>query len=57
MECESVIELVNERDTLRERVRELENRYQADSITINQLNVALDVITEKYARLRRIKGL
>ena len=57
MECENVIELVNERDTLRERIRELENRYQADCITINQLNVALDVMTEKYIRLRDIKGL
>lgn len=34
-----------------------DNRHQSDCIRINQLNVALDVMTEKYQRLRELKGL
>lgn len=34
-----------------------DDRHQADCIKINQLNVALDVMTEKYQRLRELKGL
>ncbi len=39
------------------RIAELEARHQSDCITINQLNTALDVMTEKYQRLRNIHGL
>lgn len=34
-----------------------DKRHQSDCIRINQLNVALDVMTEKYQRLRELKGL
>ncbi len=40
-----------------ERISELEDRHQSDRITINQLHTALDVMTEKYQRLREINGL
>ncbi len=42
---------------LRNKIAELENRHQSDCITINQLHTALDVMTEKYQRLREIHGL
>ena len=35
----------------------LENRHQSDCIEINQLNTALEVILDKYQRLKEIKGL
>lgn len=41
----------------RNRIAELENRHQSDCITINQLHTALDVMTEKYQKLREIQGL
>ncbi len=41
----------------RNRIAELENRHQSDCITINQLHTALDVMIEKYQRLREIHGL
>ena len=34
-----------------------EERYQKDCITINQLNVTIDVLTYKLARLRNSVGL
>lgn len=34
-----------------------ENRYQRDCIAINQLNVTIDVLTDKLARLRGQEGL
>lgn len=34
-----------------------EQRYQSDCITINQLNVTIDVLVEKLARLRGHIGL
>ena len=34
-----------------------EERYQRDCITINQLNVTIDVLTDKLARLRKSVGL
>jgi len=39
------------------RISELEGRHQSDCITINQLHTALDVMTEKYQKLREIHGL
>lgn len=40
-----------------ERLEELEDRHQSDCIEINRLNVALEVITEKYMKLREVHGL
>lgn len=34
-----------------------EQRYQSDCITINQLHTTIDVLTDKLARLREVKGL
>lgn len=34
-----------------------ENRYQSDCVTINQLNVTIDVLIDKLARLRKSAGL
>lgn len=36
---------------------ELEDRHQSDCIEINRLNVALEVMTEKYIKLREVHGL
>lgn len=36
---------------------ELEKRHQSDCIEINRLNVALEVMTEKYMKLREVHGL
>lgn len=41
----------------RDRLDELENQHQSDCIKINQLHTALDVMAEKYQRLRELKGL
>ena len=35
----------------------LEDRHQQDCITINQLNVTIEVLVDKLSRLREIKGL
>lgn len=35
----------------------LEDRHQSDCIEINRLNTALEVILDKYQRLKEIKGL
>ena len=35
----------------------LEDRHQQDCITINQLNVTIDVLVGKLSRLREMKGL
>ena len=34
-----------------------EQRYQSDCITINQLNVTINVLIDKLAKLREVKGL
>lgn len=34
-----------------------EQRHQSDCITINQLQTALDVIVDRYANLRKNKGM
>lgn len=36
---------------------ELQDRHQSDCIEINKLNVALEVMTEKYMKLREVHGL
>lgn len=38
-------------------ISELEGRHQSDCIEINRLNVALEVMTEKYMKLREVHGL
>ena len=37
------------------RIKGYDRRHQEDCITINQLNVALDVMTEKYIRLKGLR--
>ena len=44
-------------DYLKEELEKLGDAHQLDLITINQLQVALDVIVDKYERLRKQKGL
>lgn len=39
------------------RIFELEDRHQSDCIEINRLNVAVEVIMEKYMKLREVHGL
>lgn len=34
-----------------------EERHQSDCIRINELTVALDVLVDRYANLRKIHGL
>lgn len=46
-----------EKRDLRERIEKQERRYQNDCITINQLHTTIDVLTDKLARLREVKGL
>lgn len=38
-------------------IAKYESRHQDDCITINQLQVALDVLVDRYANLRKIHGL
>ena len=44
-------------DIQNKRISELEDRHQSDCIEINRLNVALEVMTEKYMKLREVHGL
>ena len=39
------------------RIAELEDRYQSDCITINQLNTTIDVLVDKLNTLRKLNGL
>lgn len=41
---------------MKERIAAFEDRYQSDCITINQLNVCIDILCEKYSVLREIHG-
>ena len=57
-----IIELLNEIEEIKKdwcfaRMSELEDRHQSDCIEINRLNVALEVMTEKYMKLREVHGL
>lgn len=40
-----------------DKIAKLNDRHQFDCIKINQLNVVIDVLVEKYARLREVHGL
>ena len=46
-----------EEHSSRPRFEWYEDRYQSDCITINQLHTTIDVLTDKLARLREVKGL
>lgn len=55
-----VKELTDEINELTDRLNSrqiLENQHQSDCIKINRLNVALDIMTEKYVNLRKSVGL
>lgn len=41
----------------KKRIEELEDRHQSDCIRINQLLTTIDVLTERYQKLREIHGL
>ena len=46
-----------EKDCCFARMSELEDRHQSDCIEINRLHTALEVMTEKYMKLREVHGL
>lgn len=55
-----VKELTDEINDLTDRLNSrqiFEDQHQSDCIKINQLNVALDIMTEKYVNLRKSVGL
>lgn len=54
---EDITYLTDRIEYLEEELEKLGDAHQSDLITINQLQVALDVIVDKYERLRKQKGL
>lgn len=40
-----------------ELIEELEERHQQDCITINQLHTTIDTLVDRYAKLRKMRGL
>lgn len=42
---------------MHDKISELQDRHQQDCITINQLNVTIDVLVDKLSRLRQQMGL
>lgn len=38
-------------------IEELEDRHQQDCITINQLHTTIDILVDRYAKLRKMRGL
>lgn len=44
-------------DIQNKRISELEDRHQSDCIRINQLLATIDVLTERYQKLREVHGL
>lgn len=44
-------------EKMKQKISELNDRHQSDCIEKTQLHTALDVMTEKYQRLREIHGL
>lgn len=40
-----------------DKIEKLNERHQSDCITINQLNVTIDVLVNKLARLQEVHGL
>ena len=52
-------ELIDERNNLLKNSKaydfaELQDQHQQDCIKINQLNVTIDILVDKYARLREV---
>lgn len=54
---EDITYLTDRIEYLEEELEKLGDARQSDLITINQLQVALDVVLDKYERLRKQKGL
>lgn len=54
---EDITYLTDRIESLEEELEKLGDAHQSDLITINQLQVALDVIVDKYEHLRKQKGL
>lgn len=54
---EDITYLTDRIEYLEEELEKVGDAHQSDLITINQLQVALDVIVDKYERLRKQKGL
>ena len=54
---EDITYLTDRIEYLEEELEKLEDARQSDLITINQLQVALDVVLDKYERMRKQKGL
>lgn len=54
---EDITYLTDRIEYLEEELEKLGDVRQSDLITINQLQVALDVVLDKYERLRKQKGL
>lgn len=57
-----IIDLLNEiteikKDWCFARMSELEDRHQTDCIRINKLITTIDVLTERYQKLREVHGL
>lgn len=54
---EDITYLTDRIEYLEEELEKIGDASQSDLITINQLQVALDVVLDKYERLRKQKGL
>lgn len=54
---EDITYLTDRIEYLEEELEKLGDARQSDLITINQLQIALDVVLDKYERLRKQKGL
>ena len=54
---EDITYLTDRIEYLEEELEKIGDAHQSDLITINQLQVALDVVLDKYERLRKQKGL
>lgn len=50
-------ELFNEEEDKNKLISELQDQHQQDCIKINQLQVTLDTLVDKYSRLRKSMGM
>lgn len=50
------IKLWGEELDYKKKISELQDQHQQDCIKINQLHVTIDVLTDKYSRLRKTEG-
>lgn len=46
-----------EQKELLDKIAKLNDRHQSDCIEINQLNVTIDILVKRYAKLMETKGL